>query len=280
MRRTRRTRPAPGVDDVRIVRRVDVDTPAAWGDHLARHGNPDHGTPDWHGGTLAEVADRLILGDTRHAADVRSRAQALAREVVRLRDVHVATSRPDVVGHRVSVPAYLAGVPNCMVRRAAAPAPAPVRIVVELNCLSTVRVETMRNRGVAIVGMIEALQSVGRPVELYGVITNTNHGGRDYQIVTVRVPTPVATATALGLFANVGAFRRGFGLPGWGGTDMPRVHPIEDLLPLTRIGAPDDDTTDIVLPRIYSDSEVADPLAYVRRYLAAAAGEELRGVRT
>lgn len=72
----------------------------------------------------------------------------------------------DVAGGSPSVPAYLAGDPRCMKRRAPIIASAPVRVFASIGCSMGIEADDVEKHGVLIAALVYRL-ALSRPVELY-----------------------------------------------------------------------------------------------------------------
>lgn len=72
----------------------------------------------------------------------------------------------DVAGGSPSVPAYLAGDPRCMKRRAPIIASAPVRVFASIGCSMGIEADDVEKHGVLIAALVYRL-ALTRPVELY-----------------------------------------------------------------------------------------------------------------
>jgi hypothetical protein len=72
----------------------------------------------------------------------------------------------DVAGGSPSVPAYLAGDPHCMKRRAPIIASAPVRVFASIGCSMGIEADDVEKHGVLIAALVYRL-ALTRPVELY-----------------------------------------------------------------------------------------------------------------
>lgn len=77
----------------------------------------------------------------------------------------------DVTGASVDVGLYCEGEPECMVDfiENEAPRSRVVKLYVQINCLASVRAETIMRRGVAIAAIIDALEERGLQIEVWAV---------------------------------------------------------------------------------------------------------------
>jgi hypothetical protein len=75
-----------------------------------------------------------------------------------------------VIGYRVNVPAYLSGVPNCMIKKIRQPHQRKIlRVAVNIGAGYRVEQRTTLNRGNAIMSVLDSLANLGYQIELYAV---------------------------------------------------------------------------------------------------------------
>lgn len=135
-----------------------------WGSSNSRYHSNSRGM-DWNRGvaTLPEFSSLLQHGD-----------KTLENRVKGVWDKYnIAPTRGlvkgrirDVAGGSPSVPAYLAGDPRCMKRRAPIIASAPVRVFASIGCSMGIEADDVEKHGVLIAALVYRL-ALTRPVELY-----------------------------------------------------------------------------------------------------------------
>lgn len=126
------------------------------------------GDRSWAGGASGEsCVQRLEFGDTQYL----KRAEQLM-EQMRAQGLYTNNARiwdTEIVGSFPCVPSYLAGLPETMFAQVETESPAtttPIRLYVDIVTSSGVSSKEIIDRGIAILGLVLALQLV-RPVELY-----------------------------------------------------------------------------------------------------------------
>ena len=155
------------------------------------------GWTSWHGGgRTQQKAERLVSeGDL---SGVAASDQHLARfEDLYHIDARSFTVVPDVAGSLPNVPAYLAGQPLSMRRRArTASQQAPLVIVVDLTSSSSVSTDDTRKRGAAILALVRVL-AARRPVTLWvGAALDRSSGAASHAWVRLdTAPLDLARAT-------------------------------------------------------------------------------------
>jgi len=134
-----------------------------------------HGTwSEWSGGLTGEDARaRAVTGDPSLVASFDASLSALTATVGEdARNVWTS----DVYGSRPDVGAYLAGAPRCMKRRVKRETETRhVSIYVSLVAWSGSTASDMVKRGVAIMGLLSALQSMRVSVDLFLVLDTAAH---------------------------------------------------------------------------------------------------------
>jgi hypothetical protein len=169
------------------------------GDFSIREDKGKHGGMEWDeamslakaGGYWAEGAEKMVQGVADAAALRENHAQPMLTNTV--------------AGFMPDVPAYLAGVPDCMVAFEEGDISQIQRPVVTIGVgifAWSVSPSAVINRGVAILSLIDAIESVGYRVQLDYVGDNTGDGGfKKIRVVLKRAgdhwnPGQVAFATA------------------------------------------------------------------------------------
>src|SRR5579872_5332559 len=137
------------------------------------------------GVSFEQACERGLVGDLDAAARA---TEALAKiETSSTRESYRLRPTLSMAGSRVSVPTYLAGKPNCMVRRVKTEiATRSVAIYVDTSCSAGIPASSMFQRGVTILALLSALQSSGVAIELY--LVSSLYGRTDgdyYQLIQV-----------------------------------------------------------------------------------------------
>ena len=149
-----------------------ADSPGAMADYAIASGRI-RGADEWSGGLeAAEAARRCHYGDLPRVAA----SDALLSRFERFSFQSVRREwRDDICGQVPNVPAYLAGTPLSMRRRAKVEsAAAPLAIVVDLTSSAMIGSKDLERRGAAILAIVRVL-SARRPVELWaGTITDAD----------------------------------------------------------------------------------------------------------
>lgn len=198
----------------RAVACVRFDSMADWSDHLARDCAAARAMTEsadvrdgWRGADTATTLARAAGGD---AARVAMADAMLARledavgfEARRWRAVDA------VAGGVPNVPAYLAGAPLAMRRRARMmDTAAPLTIAVELGVSASVDAPTIARRGAAALALAR-IAAATRPVELWAYFAARDGSGGGDALMAVRLDTaPVDVARAAWLFCAPEALRR------------------------------------------------------------------------
>jgi len=150
-----------------------ADTPGEMADYAMRRAPYMRGADEWSGGLDAkESVRRCHYGDLSRVAPsdaLLSRFERFAFQSVR------REWRDDISGQVPNVPAFIAGTPLSMRRRAKVESPAaPLAIVVDLTSSANISPEMLERRGAAILAIVRVL-SARRPVELWaGTMTDAN----------------------------------------------------------------------------------------------------------
>lgn len=136
------------------------------------------GWPDWEKGfqsgqsftdCMSHDATREILSQGGHWSEGVARMKSAQIDVTKipLSESSFALQQLSVVGHRPSVPAFMAGAPMSMVRNLPETRPdRRVRMLVSVCASAGVKHEILLNRGAAIMGAIDQLCGEGYAVEL------------------------------------------------------------------------------------------------------------------
>jgi hypothetical protein len=168
---------------------------------------------EWNGGTTFDEAIEMgHRGWAEAAPDADRLAQGITRQVLADRESIEWTFPRDVTGDTVDIGAYLSGVPECFITPMPVTTAAParvVRLVIATGALSTVTADAMRNRGIAVVALIECIRRAGYSVELWAWAAATLHSGRQSHAVLVQgADQPVNTGRIMFAFAHPSMHRR------------------------------------------------------------------------
>lgn len=227
----------------------------------------------FNGETPADSIARAISGDDSLVAE----AERLLSRINAAIDMPERPFVADVAGAYPVVAEYLAGMPDCMRRRAIVEnEAAPVRLFYGVGSWVGITAAELLRRGCAALALTMALSRV-RPVEL--VLYHHTRSGERESLIFAPVntqPLDVASAAyalsssgfARWLFYNLARHhhfgrRAACGLRFPEGTDTPAY-----AARLRRLlGA---DTSDVILdePRSHDDPAIADPVAWVNAQLA------------
>jgi hypothetical protein len=164
----------------------------------------------------------------------------------------------DVVGAVPSIPAYIAGVPECMRRRARTTTDtSPLAVCVDLTSSGGINAKDVKKRGIAILALVRLLANI-RPIELYANVALGKDGFAG-EIVCKIETTPLDLARAAHILTHP-SVSRGMGYKtlqnkyhtsgGWpygdvdrhrttGRENLLRVLPVQDLLYMPPIFAHD-----------------------------------------
>ncbi len=126
------------------------------------------------GGYWADGADRMVQGVADAAALRENYAQPMIHN--------------DVAGFSPDVPAYLAGIPDCMLAYEPGDmttAATPTVTIGVGTCSYNVNTQSIENRGIAILSLIDALESIGYRVQLDYV--GDNIAGEEGTLKRIRV---------------------------------------------------------------------------------------------
>lgn len=130
------------------------------------HNGPNSERSPWLGGSsFNEARARVLTGDLSAVAESEAMLSALEAqcEMPSASRAFVA----DIVGACPNVPAYIAGQPLSMRRRARTTDDcAPLTIVVDLASSGGIGADTVKKRGVAVLALVRAI-SARRPIELW-----------------------------------------------------------------------------------------------------------------
>lgn len=128
-----------------------------------------------------EAIRRATFGDPTIAAKV---GEGMADVAINVAPELVRIWETAVSGSRVNMSAYLAGSPMHMRRRRASEVAATnVAIYVDGSCFVGCKADDMLRRGVAILGLLESLQTMGIGTELYLYMLHRTSSGSGAQII-------------------------------------------------------------------------------------------------
>jgi len=226
---------------------------------------------NWAGELLADALEHILTG---YQAGT-NRARELFDQ---LTDAMPETARPSwdlsVAGQFPCVPAYLAGVPDCMYRRDSRKTDsAPLRVFASIGVSGGITAADAERRGAAVLALCMKLEAV-RPVELY---LYSDMGGSGYACTPiVRVQTqPLDLASASYAMANIATLRRicfrfvdyhtnNLWQGGWA-WDLDPSHSVARDATRAAVGATADD---LVIPAMYVDDPcVTTPVEWINRQL-------------
>lgn len=166
--------------------------PYYWHDWNCSRGGP------WDLGVSGADAARYAL---------RGNPELLSRATVELQGIHanvgVTTRRRmsyDVCGGSCSVPRYLQGNPLSM-RRAKPAVNRVVNVWVNPACSAMVKAEAMFDRGLAIIGLVQALEAMGITTRVH-VVTMTDGGPGKPHMHIVDLPEPFDLSSASFVLAH------------------------------------------------------------------------------
>jgi hypothetical protein len=192
---------------------------------------------------------------------------------------------PDVFGSVVSIPAYLANVPNPFRRNKHIVSDvSPVRIFVGMVCSGGISEAIMRKRGITIMALAMQLQKI-RPVEVI-IYNETEAGGRrggiarDY-LNTIRLESrPMSLAHTINAFANIPFTRQlSYGLAwmhgftgGWpNGYDGAKPSPEYRVWRNGILGITEHDI--LIESTYYGDPITEDPITWINEHLSLYASQ-------
>lgn len=151
-----------------------ADSPGEMADYAMAGGRVTKAAESWRGGLEAsQSVRRCHYGDLSRVAPsetLLSRFERFAFQSVR------REWKDDICGQVPNVPAFIAGTPLSMRRRAKVESPAaPLAIVVDLTTSAGIKPDAIERRGAAILAIVRVL-SARRPIELWaGTITDANN---------------------------------------------------------------------------------------------------------
>lgn len=112
--------------------------------------------------TFAEAVEKAKRGDVNMTRMFSNRLKELKSLIMSEREGRIH----DVTGEFVDIGAYLAGQPECFVRRQAQPDKPCIRVVANMAFSSDVSQYMINNRGAGIVALVDELQDMGYCVNL------------------------------------------------------------------------------------------------------------------
>lgn len=252
------------------------DTPAelaAWavancstGSHWDRRAN------DWHGESSDDAARLTTSGDLSRVA----RSDALLGRFERFAfETTRKAWRDDIAGGFPNVPAYLAGHPLAMRRRAPAEsAAAPLAVVVDLSTSAGISADAIERRGAAILALVRML-AMRRPVELWAGTGLDADRRQNASLIFCKLETaPLDLATAAyimtsasfprALCYNIGHVAHNFG-GGWPYGDASTRHHFAEMC---AAGFTHADAL-LAIPAAHNDDAIGkDPEGWIERKLA------------
>jgi hypothetical protein len=146
----------------------------------------------WTGETLADALKSTQEGSTKHVAA----AEKLLEKITADLDLTRTEWQHDVAGAFPDVPAFLAGQPDCMVRRVQTISErAPLRVWVDVSSSGNIDVETLTQRGIAALALVMQLIRQGRAVELMTFTSLNGRTGNQSAICCRMVTAPIDIAS-------------------------------------------------------------------------------------
>ena len=204
-----------------ILRVPWADRLASFDHALANDRRAPHTSDSWAGGTRDEFRAGLAHGDLSAVEDAE---RILERCELALPDSRASEVLPDVLGARLSVGSYLSGSPLCF-RRKRAHERGPISFYVSLCSLSTVRVSTLKNRGLATLA-VALWMARERPVAVYAAANCRLNRGEAHVAMTVPLGlTPIDMSDLAVALWHPGMARR------WFYATMRTETPIEPGIP-------------------------------------------------
>lgn len=233
----------------------------------------------WAGCSGEEAVRRLTFGDKRHLP----RAEAL---IEKMKDEGIFSHgqkiwESSVVGSFPCVPHAVMGLPDTMYKLCETDlisTTTPLRIYVNVTMSGMCTTEQIVNRGVAILGLVMAMQQV-RPTELYAVcisdpMTNKSCAGTCTRIETTPLDLDRATymlcdpsfprQIGYGMCFHLCNKARSSYLPwAWGQPSPNELDSIKDAMSFAE--------DDLYLPGMFGRNEkyVKDPVGWIKDYLEA-----------
>lgn len=170
------------------------------------------GHDEWAGGSWDDAVKLAREGWRSEIVETDERARNLAYEVIGERFQHEWSFPRDLTGEVVDVPTFLSGEPECFIdplQVDAVRAGAVVRLVVSTAASATVNEETMRQRGAAVVALVDVLAQAGYSLEIWAVQRVTTYIGSCAVQVLVQHPAdPIDMGTIMYALAHPTMLRR------------------------------------------------------------------------
>ncbi len=151
-----------------------ADVAITVGNNAHSHYRDESNTDDWGGGINASTAYRMATVDGWEPAKpgVDGFTVDMSALTMAEREAHTFEYRNDVTGSVPDIGLYLSGEPECMMDSYPIVKPVKsfvVRIVVPFGYRADVEAEWARQRGTAIIGLLDALTAAGYSLEIWGV---------------------------------------------------------------------------------------------------------------
>lgn len=176
---------------------------------------------DWNGNvTFGQATEYAHRGWAEAAPDADRLAHGITKQVIANREATEWAFPRDVAGDVFDIGAYLSGAPECFIQPMPFTTVSParvVRIIVSTGALSHVQPTAIRNRGIAVVALIECIRRAGYSVELWAWAAATGDdwstgkkvSGRQSHAVCVQPANqPVNVGRIMWAFAHPGMHRR------------------------------------------------------------------------
>lgn len=174
---------------------VTYDNPAELSDSARQAKNSGaHFTNDreWTGESFAEAIESTREGNTKHVPA----AEKLLEKITADLDLMQADWQHDVAGAFPDVPAFLAGQPDCMVRRVQTISErAPLCVWVDVSSSGNIDVDTLTQRGIAALALVMQLIRQGRAVELMTFTSLNGRKGNQSVICCRMITAPIDIAS-------------------------------------------------------------------------------------
>ena len=183
---------------------VQFSSPAEFADAVQNDGHRYRSNREWTGETFEEAISRTRSGNPARVPEAERMLDKIEADI----DLERPEWTSDVAGAFPDVPAFLAGAPDCMRRRAETISEkAPVRVWVDVTSSCGIQHETLAARGTAALALVMQLNRQGRAVEL---MTYTSLDGRNngQSVVIIRQQTaPVDIASVAHCLTSSGYSR-------------------------------------------------------------------------
>lgn len=230
----------------------------------------------WMGGSLAGAVDGIRHGNLANVEASDALMGELEDCVFVSRKFRVID---DVCGAMPNVPAFIAGLPTSMRRRARTVAQAaPLSVFIDLTSSANIDAAEVSRRGMAALALVRLLTNV-RPVELWAMCGLGQPAIAAYCAVRIETaPLDLAraahvltsTAVVRGLMYKLACEACGRQVGGWpnGCADQQRKHGAEIL---ARVVHPGSDV--LFVPPIHSRDTFDNPVAWIKTMLAEYGGQ-------